>query len=674
MQPSEMGGGLGKEKTGCQRTDGEMERKIDMATGNERMNQHYGVLRVVRVLPGKRAAGDTAYGQGRYPTGWLPEEGLVHVLTRRETTIGRALNNDIILLDLTVSREHARLSLDQRGWHIVNLTEQNIVRVNGRSIPGGGSMSLQPQDVLVLGSTMLQLIAPHNYHELLLADEETQLLKPLASEISLPEKRDLSAAQAQLLNAPTPAISREESVEPSTRSRLRSNKHEETHPRLESLKTSQERDFNGSERYDTPLPPTPEDLWREEEPENVLGAGITMQFALPQRMGTRTRWAIAGIGIAILLGSAMITIILNSLIGIAALEQNGPSSILIALTIPLIPAVGIFLLVNFMDRYEREPWFLRLAAFLWGAIIAIPPALFIEKQVDAALTDWLASNANNLLLHALVQGLNAGITEETIKGLGLLLLLLVLRDEFDNVTDGIVYGALIGAGFAMVENFGYFASNGNNVAFLIIGRIVLGWLGHSTFTACFGAALGYIRHTRSRWKQLLIPLIGYLLAVGLHTFFDFVDFQVSELIRTAPANSASFNYALLAIIGNYIPPFLAQMGLLYILIKSLAHEAAVIREFLAVEVGNGIVRVDEYALLQNSFQRTRSERQVLRKQGVRQWLRVKVLYQTEIGLAFRKWHVSMGDKPKLGYRQPEDAYRERIRRLRLEIQAASRQT
>ena len=63
-----------------------------------------------------------------------------------------------------------------------------------------------------------------------------------------------------------------------------------------------------------------------------------------------------------------------------------------------------------------------------------------------------------------------------------------------------------------------------------------------------------------------------------------------------------------------------------------------------------------------------------RSQGFRQWLRVKALYQTEIGLAFRKWHVSMGDKPKLGYRQPEDAYRERIRRLRKELQNGSKQT
>ena len=231
-----------------------------------------------------------------------------------------------------------------------------------------------------------------------------------------------------------------------------------------------------------------------------------------------------------------------------------------------------------------------------------------------------------------------------------------------------MYGALIGAGFAMVENFRYFALDFKSFpVFLIVYRIVLGWLGHSTFTVCFGAALGYVRHIRVRSWQIAIPLLGFLCAVGLHSFFDFVDFQASIALNTSHGDSNVTFLSLLALIGDYIPPFLAQVFLLYILIKALAHEAAVIREFLAVEVSNGVVKVDEYALLQNSFQRTKTERRVFREYGFRQWLRVKALYQTEIGLAFRKWHVSMGDRPKLGYIQPEDAYRQRIKRLRNEI-------
>lgn len=613
------------------------------------MKQNYGALRVVRMLASNRVPASEASPQDRSPNGWLPQERLVHILSHRETTLGRALNNDVILLDLTVSREHARLSLNENGWCITNLTEQNVVRVNGRPVPSGSSSPVHPQDILVLGNTMLQFIAPRNHHELLLAEQETL---PLAINLNC----DTQVHAPDIMSQHTHPLA------------------EQNASAVAIAKTPESP--SESARYTTlpPLQSTPptEEYWSEEEPESVLGTSITMQFALPQRMGVHTRWLIAGMGMTILLISALITIFLNGQIGISTLEQNGVSSFLTALTIPLLPAVGIFILVNFMDRYEREPWFLRLAAFLWGAIIAIPPALFIETQIDTILSNWLASHGNNLVVHALLQGLNAGITEETIKGLGLILLFIILRDEFDNITDGIVYGALIGAGFAMVENFTYFALNGrSSLAFLIVGRIVLGWLGHSTFIACFGAGLGYIRHTRTRWKQLVMPLLGYLLAVGLHSFFDFVNFQASTMIRTASANGTSMDYALVIIICNYIPSFLAQMGLLYLLIKSLAHEAAVVREFLAVEVSNGIVTVAEYALLQNSFQRTKHERSLWRHEGTRQWLRVKALYQTEIGLAFRKWHVSMGDKPKLGYLQPEDAYRERIRRLRLEIRAGS---
>src|SRR5437588_10171860 len=64
-------------------------------------------------------------------------------------------------MDPTVSREPGRLVLNASGWHITNLTTHNIVRVNGRSVPSGGSLSMQPQDILILGSTMLQLIARH---------------------------------------------------------------------------------------------------------------------------------------------------------------------------------------------------------------------------------------------------------------------------------------------------------------------------------------------------------------------------------------------------------------------------------------------------------------------------------------------------------------------------------
>ena len=663
------------------------------------MSQNYGVLRVVRVRP--PASGPNS--EVRYPAGWLPEEGLVHVLTRRETMIGRALSNHIILMDPTVSREHARLVLDEQGWHVINLTMNNVVRVNGQAVPSGGSLPMQPQDILVLGSTILQLIAPHSQRMTGRSrDDDVTDILPSTHVPSLDSTQKLRSIEwGQQPHSgdeeSDPARGRDSELQ-SSPATMKSGSHledeqtarlpeiqpgvldaqmgmQEMERRLPDAAAAHSEPGSGSTRGNvTPLPlqPAPEQearRWVEDEYESVPGS-VTMQFALPQRMGVRTRWLIAGAGIAILAVSASITIVLNSLIGLSALAANGPASIIAALIIPIVPAIGINLLVNFIDRFEREPWFLRLAAFLWGAIIAIPPALFIEQRLDTVVQNLLGPSTNDMVRTAL-QGLNAGFTEETVKGLGLLLLFIVLRDEFDNVTDGIVYGALIGAGFAMVENFAVFARDSKQfLVFLIVGRVILGWLGHSTFTACFGAALGYFRHTNVRWKQIVIPLLGYLVAVGLHSLFDFVDFQASAAVRAAPGNNSVAFFSLVAVIADYVPPFLAQLGLLYILTRSLAHEAAIIREFLAVEVTNGIVMVGEYALLQNSFRRTKEERRVLWSKGIKQWLRVKALYQTEIGLAFRKWHVSMGDKPKLGYVQPEDAYRKRIRRLRNQIRMA----
>jgi RsiW-degrading membrane proteinase PrsW (M82 family) len=608
------------------------------------MSQYYGVLRVVRVRPTANASKAL---QDKYPSGWLPEERLVHLLTHKQTTIGRALSNDLVLMDSTISREHARLVYDEQGWRLFNLTEHNVVNVNGRFVPAGGSLPLYPQDFLVIGSTTLQLIAPqlktvtaqHNGHALPPELGATEIVSLLVLDGSTsnghePHNGSHTGSLQELLDASAvlpcvPALSMEKHATP-----------------LLSLSAEESEEWSDSS-------------------DHLVGMGVTMQFALSRRFGGRKFWLVLGIGVSIILIMAIVTFGLNSLVGLAQITRNGISNIALALTIPLIPALGINLLVNFIDRFEREPWFLRLAAFLWGAIIAIPTALLIEHNIDLATLNVAGSDE---LLRSLLGGLNAGVTEETVKGLGLLLLFLVLRDEFDNITDGIVYGALIGAGFAMVENFVKFTQYSNEfLPYLIVGRVVLGWLCHSTFTACFGATLGYVRHTRVRWRQIVFPLLGYLCAVGLHSVFDFINLFANALVLAYPENVNVGRVSLIAITGNYVPPFIAQVILLYFLIKALIHEGAVIREFLVSEVSDGVVMMDEYAVLQNSFLRTRQERQILWMYGFKQWLQVKALYQTEIGLAFRKWHASMGDQPKLGYLHGEDAYRDRIKHLRQQI-------
>jgi len=271
------------------------------------------------------------------------------------------------------------------------------------------------------------------------------------------------------------------------------------------------------------------------------------------------------------------------------------------------------------------------------------------------------------LVQSALLGLNYGVTEEVVKGAGLIALLLIVRDRFENITDGILYGAIIGAGFAMTENIAYFVTAESSrlaLTFLIIGRVLLGWLGHSTFTACFGAGLGYMRERRAPLRPWLPPLLGFLVAVCLHSLFDFVNSQATIAVNDAPASALVKTLTVLAIVANYIPLVIAAVVLWTMLQRSLAREAGVLREYLVDEVRQGVVTPEEYVVLQHASARQRLQRALLLLRGARLWWATRSLHAAIVGLAFAKWRASIPPGDTAPPFAPPNAYRARIRRLR----------
>jgi hypothetical protein len=56
-----------------------------------------------------------------------------------------------------------------------------------------------------------------------------------------------------------------------------------------------------------------------------------------------------------------------------------------------------------------------------------------------------------------------------------------------------------------------------------------------------------------------------------------------------------------------------------------------------------------------------AELSVFRQRGLRAYFAQRDLHQAATELAFRKWHLSRGEKPKRGQRRrPEDLYRQHI--------------
>ena len=80
-------------------------------------------------------------------------------ITRGINPIGRAQRNAIVLLDPSVSREHARLIASREGWWIGNCSAANTMEIAGQACQPGQGMALEPGDIMRLGQTSLQLVA-----------------------------------------------------------------------------------------------------------------------------------------------------------------------------------------------------------------------------------------------------------------------------------------------------------------------------------------------------------------------------------------------------------------------------------------------------------------------------------------------------------------------------------
>ncbi len=93
---------------------------------------------------------------GRRSTGDAPSA--VQTLRQRSVRIGRALDNDVVVEDLLVSRHHAMLARDEGAggnWTVTDLGSDNGTFVNGRQIHS--SSPLQSRDVLSVGFRRFRL-------------------------------------------------------------------------------------------------------------------------------------------------------------------------------------------------------------------------------------------------------------------------------------------------------------------------------------------------------------------------------------------------------------------------------------------------------------------------------------------------------------------------------------
>lgn len=186
-----------------------------------------------------------------------------------------------------------------------------------------------------------------------------------------------------------------------------------------------------------------------------------------------------------------------------------------------IVAAALFLvlivtLVWWLDRYDREPLGMVAAAFGWGALAA--PALATVSETVALRV--LGPHYGRLLGATLVAVGVGPFIEEACKAVGLLAVVALSR-EFDNPTDGLVYGTAVGLGFATTENLLYemtAAASGDlhRLMAVVVGRTLITAGVHALCSAALGGMLGFAVLARSWPRRLGLVLCGLGAAVALH--------------------------------------------------------------------------------------------------------------------------------------------------------------
>jgi RsiW-degrading membrane proteinase PrsW (M82 family) len=185
-------------------------------------------------------------------------------------------------------------------------------------------------------------------------------------------------------------------------------------------------------------------------------------------------------------------------------------------------AALMVLLVRRYDLYEREPWYMLLAAMALGALM-----MWGAGHVEDRLLEWLALPREEFATKAIL----VSLIEESGKLLVVVLIAVGFRRQFDDALDGIVYGTLGGLGMAIEESLAYLSLNPHNGA-MTIGAEVVRLFAHALMGGLLGFAAGLVlrpprgldEQIRTRPKVAL-PATCVAVAVVVHFCWDYIAYH-----------------------------------------------------------------------------------------------------------------------------------------------------
>ena len=305
--------------------------------------------------------------------------------------------------------------------------------------------------------------------------------------------------------------------------------------------------------------------------------------AQQQRRKTRQSW-----GIAVILGLLTLGVNLLALNLLLNGFSLGAKSAMVGALSAFAPMPIYLMLWLWLDRNDPEPPWAVALAFFWGGGVAILAAGFANGIFSEVVANWVSRDKAQILTAVLC----APIIEEFGKALGVLLFFIFMHDEFDGVTDGVVYAGVIALGFATCENVEYYGasyqtSGVKGLFGVVLVRGVMSPFLHSIFTSMTGIGFDIARDTGSKAVKIFAPVAGYLLAVSLHMLWN----GLCSFLRP--------EHLLLAYFLFWFPLFIVFVSFnVYLGFR----EGRIIREMLEQEVTSGMI-TREHQTLASSWTR-----------------------------------------------------------------------
>ncbi|MGD8440314.1 MAG: PrsW family intramembrane metalloprotease [Holophagae bacterium] len=212
------------------------------------------------------------------------------------------------------------------------------------------------------------------------------------------------------------------------------------------------------------------------------------------------------------------------------MTQFDIAALFIALVLSTGLLVAVVAAVWWFDRYDREPLQLVAGVFAWGALAAPVLAVVCCSALGPGLGVSMSSLAGWL----------GPLVEEIAKALGIGLVILLSR-EFDNPTDGVVYGTAAGLGFAATENLVYTivgaqATPIDGTLVVVLVRTALAAGIHAVSSATLGGCLGFAYLSRRSLDRFAWGLAGLSGAVLIHGGWNVLLLRLGDAsATTAPA-------------------------------------------------------------------------------------------------------------------------------------------